>query len=257
MNKPSIIILAGKGTSTAILYHSISQHFTIEKVIQEQKESTSLFLKRRIKRYGFFKVFGQLLFQIFCAKPLQYFSKSRRNEILHQYQLKEIAIPIDKLIEVSSVNDPRCMEALQNLNPQIVLVNGTRIISKKTLQCIEANFINIHAGITPAYRGVHGAYWALAMQDAKNCGVTIHTVDAGIDTGKILAQANINITKFDNFTTYPLLQQAQGLLLLSPIINDVYNQKVLPQIENNLASKLWVHPSIWQYFYFRLFKGVK
>ena len=41
----------------------------------------------------------------------------------------------------------------------------------------------MHAGITPQYRGVHGGYWAVVNNDPEHCGVTIHFVDKGIDTG--------------------------------------------------------------------------
>ncbi len=257
MDKPQIVILAGNGTSTHVLYNYISQYFSIQKVIIENKESTSLFLKRRIKRYGIVTVFGQLLFQIFCAKPIQLLSGSRRKEILQQSNLQESPVPTNKTMHVNSVNEEQCIIELQKINPKIILVNGTRIISKKVLTSANAIFINMHAGITPKYRGVHGGYWALANADVENCGVTIHRVDAGIDTGSILAQATITITKADNFTTYPLLQQAKGLTLLPQIISNCISNPTANTITNTLPSMLWVHPTIWQYLYFRIKQGVK
>jgi methionyl-tRNA formyltransferase len=46
----------------------------------------------------------------------------------------------------------------------------------------------VHAGITPRYRGTHGGYWVLLNNDPGHCGVTIHLVDPGIDTGSIVAR---------------------------------------------------------------------
>jgi folate-dependent phosphoribosylglycinamide formyltransferase PurN len=54
---------------------------------------------------------------------------------------------------------------------------------------INSKFVNIHVGITPKYRGVHGTYWALVNNDVENSGVTVHFVDEGIDTGNIINQA--------------------------------------------------------------------
>ena len=51
------------------------------------------------------------------------------------------------------------------------------------LEAVPAVFLNTLAGITPSYRGVHGAYWALVQRQPDACGVTVHLVDAGIDTG--------------------------------------------------------------------------
>jgi methionyl-tRNA formyltransferase len=85
--------------------------------------------------------------------------------------------------------------------PSVVLVMGTRLIEEDTLRAANAPFVNYHAGITPKYRGVHGAYWARATGDAANCGVTIHFVDTGIDTGAILYQERIVPEPRDNFST--------------------------------------------------------
>ena len=84
----------------------------------------------------------------------------------------------------------------------------TRDLITATLHCHRIGAWD--AGITPLYRGVHGAYWALAEGRRDLCGVTVHRVDAGIDTGEVLAQVLIDPTPQDNFVTYPWLQVAEG-----------------------------------------------
>ena len=106
------------------------------------------------------------------------------------------------------------IDALNKFNPNIIVVNRIRIISAKVLERTSALFINAHFGITPQYRGVHGAYWSLIFDDKKNCGVTINKVDKGIDTGDIIYQDNITITKQDNFSTYPFQQYGVALVLM-------------------------------------------
>jgi methionyl-tRNA formyltransferase len=69
-------------------------------------------------------------------------------------------------------------------------------------------------GITPEYRGVYGAYWALLNNDVENCGVTIHKVDKGIDTGALIKQAVIQIGNRDNFKTYPVHQYGVAIGLM-------------------------------------------
>jgi methionyl-tRNA formyltransferase len=105
----------------------------------------------------------------------------------------------------------------------------------------------MHAGITPKYRGVHGVYWALANKDPQNCGVTVHLVDAGIDTGAIISQKNITVNPQDNFVTYPLLQLAEGIPLMKKAIEDILSNRLVIQPATG-ESRLWHHPTIWQYF---------
>ncbi len=202
-------MLVGKGISTNILYHSLKSEYNIEAIIQENGVPTKEFLKKRIKKVGFWKVAGQVLFQISIAKILNVTSQKRKKEILENYELNSDPIPSEKVLHVDSVNNAKCISSLQKTNPEIVIVNGTRIISKKVLDSIPVKFINIHAGITPKYRNVHGAYWALVNNDQENCGVTVHEVDSGIDTGNIIYQKTIDVTRRDNFSTYPLLQFAE------------------------------------------------
>ena len=256
MQFKKIVMLAGDGDTTAMVYNYFHEPFEIACVIIEQPVARKEFLKKRIKRLGWTKVAGQVLFQVLLAKPMKRASGSRIQEILQQYGLSTVPVPVPKTIWVSSVNSPACLEALQRLQPDLVIVHGTRIISKKILEGINATFINIHAGITPRYRGSHGAYWALANNDRENCGVTVHLVDPGIDTGNILAQGTIPLTPKDNFATYPYLQLGEGLRLLKDILIRMQSGEK-PGTSNPLNSALWHHPTLWGYLYHRLLKKIK
>jgi Methionyl-tRNA formyltransferase len=251
MNK-KIILLAGKGNSTHIIYHALKNEFDIVAIILEDPEKRSHFLKRRIKKFGLLKVIGQVVFHIAIATPLELASAKRIKEIIKEHQLNNKALPPDKVIRVKSVNDDKCLQILQRIDPEIVIVNGTRILSKSILQAIPAKFINMHAGITPKYRGVHGGYWALVNNDKSNCGVTIHLVDTGIDTGGVIYQQQIEITSQDNLITYPMLQLAAGLPLLQRAIADIL-QGTLTIVPGVGETRLWSHPTFGQYMYHRLF----
>lgn len=69
----------------------------------------------------------------------------------------------------------------------IVLAGYMRLIGPTILSQYEGKIINIHPSLLPAFPGRHG------IQDAvdygvKIIGVTVHYVDAGIDTGNIIDQ---------------------------------------------------------------------
>ncbi len=249
-------MLAQKGASTTILYNSLKNDFDLAAIILEKPVQRLEFLKKRVKKLGFAKVAGQVLFQFSIAKILHLQSSKRKKEILKQYGLNDEPIPEEKIIHVNSVNDKASLSLIKQINPELVIVNGTRIISKDILNCIAAKFINIHAGITPKYRNVHGAYWAVVHNDEENCGVTVHLVDAGIDTGIIIYQQKIEVTSKDNFATYPYLQLAEGIILLKKALPAIFENKIEFQ-KNNLPGKLWYHPTFWQYIYYRIVHNKK
>ena len=138
----------------------------------------------------------------------------------------------------------------------MVVVNGTRIIKKEIIETIDAPFVNTHVGITPKYRGVHGGYWALTENDIEHCGVTVHLIDTGIDTGGILYQDVIEITDKDTFNTYPYLQTVAAIPLMKKAVNDIAN-KTYKTRKTDLPSRLWSHPTIMEYLKYRILHSVK
>lgn len=245
MSKPSLVILATDGQSTNMLYHSLKDDYTIHVVLEERISRLEL-VEKRLKKFSVMDVIGQLMFQVFYLPVLRRNSNQRIKAIEKQYDLMSEVIPKDVISWVNSANSEQCCGLLKSLNPGVVVLCGTRILTSNTLNCVNVPFVNIHAGITPLYRGVHGGYWALANNDAKNCGVTVHFVDTGIDTGNILAQATIEITGDDNFTTYPILQLAKGIELLKGCLPSVFSGTAT--ITKPVGKgKLWYHPTLSQY----------
>jgi methionyl-tRNA formyltransferase len=111
-------------------------------------------------------------------------------------------------------------------------------------------------GITPLYRGVHGGYWALAMNDSAHCGVTVHLVDEGVDTGAVLYQSTIAVEGSDNFSTYPIHQIAKAIPMMRSAVNDAAERRLAPRAAGG-SSHQWYHPTLFFYLRQRLFKGVR
>ena len=251
-----VVILAGPGESTDILFHALDAKFGVAYIIVETPVSQQTLLKRRSKKLGYATVMGQILFKLLIAGPLSRRSQSRLNSIRQEAGLNKEPIPEERVIRVESVNSAECIARLQELAPAVIVVNGTRIISHQVLTSVSSTFINTHAGITPLYRGVHGGYWALANNDPAHCGVSVHLVDPGIDTGAIIAQALIYPTANDNFVTYPLLQLAAGLPLLKQAVRDALQGEVQLKPAPEGPSKLWSHPTLAEYLRIRRQTGV-
>lgn len=255
MKNKKIILLGGKGQSTNAVFNVLNKEYDVIPIIEE-KESLIVFLKRRIKRLGIITVVGQIIFQLVVPKLLTHFSKKRSEEIIKNNKINFSPIPSESINKVSSVNAQSTIEFIKKINPDLIIVNGTRIISKKVLQSANCKFINTHVGITPMYRGVHGTYWALVNNDPENSGVTVHFVDEGIDTGNIIMQKQVNITSEDNFSTYPLLQLSFGIKILVEAVENYFSENIAVLTKEG-DSKLYYHPTIWEYLYYRIARRVK
>lgn len=257
MKPGTIILMAGQGASTPMVYNFLRRHFTIEAVILEGRVPRRQFLERRARRLGWPTVLGQMLFRGFVIPWLHLTCRRRMRAIEREFGLDPSPIDPSKIVAVASVNSEEAVAVLRRVDPEIVVVNGTRIISEQVLGCVTATFLNTHAGITPLYRGVHGAYWALVEKDLPACGVTVHRVDPGIDTGGILEQGLISPTREDSFVTYPLLQLGVGLPLLKKAIEDIRAGRRGDRPAPPGASRLWSHPTLWEYLRNRARLGVR
>jgi folate-dependent phosphoribosylglycinamide formyltransferase PurN len=246
-----LAVLCGRGDTSAAVINHLQIEFGNFPILMETRESRRKFLKRRAKKLGYLKVFGQVAFMLLAVPLLRRKSMRRYQHIVRCEGLNLSQEVFANAIQVESANGANVEAWLREYEPDIVIVNGTRIIAKRILDASNATFINIHCGITPSYRGTHGGYWARVHQDSKRCGVTVHLVDPGVDTGKIYGQKLIEPNNSDNIVTYPLLQVAAAL----PVLVDAIKGKMSTSVPEG-KSEMWFHPTLWEYLFFGLKKGV-
>jgi methionyl-tRNA formyltransferase len=97
------------------------------------------------------------------------------------------------------MKDPEAFDQMVSLHPDlVVLAFVTDIVPGKVLAVPKLGSICYHPSILPRYRGASAINWAVINGETKS-GLTIFWVDAGIDTGDILLQKEVDI--FANETT--------------------------------------------------------
>ncbi len=242
----SMLLLGVDGDSTRIVYNRLAMEFGPFPAIIEQQISRRRLLRIRVRKLGFLAVASQLAFMIGVRPIIAHQAKGRIERIKSENRLDTSPIPEQLVSHVASVNSPETIELIAKFDPKVIVVNGTRIISREVLGSTRATFINTHAGVTPKYRGTHGGYWALYNNDPGRCGVTVHVVDPGIDTGDIVAQALIKPTREDSFVTYPYLQVAAAL----PLLLNAVRRALDGTLQTKAAageSAVWYHPGLLQY----------
>ncbi len=251
-----IVLLASDCPSTRIVYHAIFQVFPDVFVILEDRVSGHQLIRRRFRTLGVVTVTGQLLFMLIVLPLLRYRGAARIEIIKRDAGFSHAPIDGD-VLRVPSVNSPQARRELARLDPDVVVVNSTRIITKETLMVIRTHIINMHAGITPQYRGVHGGYWALNEGRPDLVGTTVHLVDSGIDTGSVVRQKTFQVSSNDSFVTYPYLHLKAGIPILICSIQDALDGRLTSESNPlNLSSVLRSHPTLWSYITGRLLRGV-
>jgi methionyl-tRNA formyltransferase len=248
-SQPTVVLLGDRGPATRALVHALARDLAgrAEVVaVLEAPPSRWHLARRRARRLGWPTVVGHVAFVGAVLPVLRWTGRARSAEIVDQAELD--TRPLNQPVLVPSVNDP------------VVVVHGTRIIASRVLEAVPAPFVNVHAGVTPRYRGVHGGYWALAEGRPDLVGTTVHLVDPGIDTGGILAQATFVPTRRDSVATYPWLHLAAGLPLLVEVVNrllDGQSPTPVDPLPGAETSTLRWHPTAWGYLARRVRRGVR
>ena len=214
-----VVLLVSHGMLGWAAINHLKRCFPDLTVIRESGETSREVLERRIRAVGFWRAHGQHWFEM-SKRVIWVFSRRRLREIWSNTGLQFAPDPAIELHDVSSVNSDECRTLLRARNPRVVAVYSTRIISRATLESVNAPFINYHAGINPKYRGQSGGYRALRDRDPENAGITIHLIDAGVDTGDVVYQAKCDFDHRDTFATYQHVQMAAALPWFARAIDD-------------------------------------
>lgn len=97
--------------------------------------------------------------------------------------------------------DAALTEATAEHSPDLVVSAGfMKILGAQFLSKFEGRTLNTHPALLPAFPGAHGVADALA-HGVKVSGCTVHLVDAGTDTGPILAQQAVPVLDDDDEET--------------------------------------------------------
>ncbi|MGC4116880.1 MAG: formyltransferase family protein [Myxococcales bacterium] len=94
---------------------------------------------------------------------------------------------------------PRLGERLAGYRPDwIVLAGFMRVLSPGFVQRFAGRIVNIHPADTREHQGLHGYAWAFERGLAET-KVTVHLVDEGLDTGRIVAQRAVESARRREF----------------------------------------------------------
>lgn len=98
--------------------------------------------------------------------------------------------PRSPLLSIGDVNDPRVAEAIDRIGPGLVVVSGTNLLKPPLIDAISrsARIVNLHTGISPFVKGgPNCTNWCLATRQFDRIGNSVMWIDAGIDTGNLIA----------------------------------------------------------------------
>ncbi len=109
----------------------------------------------------------------------------------------------------------------------IVLAGFMRVLTPEFLSAYPGRIINIHPSLLPAFPGVGAAKQALDY-GVKLTGCTVHFVDHGVDSGKIIAQRAVPVEAADDLAALSARIHAAEHELFVSALRDIAAGRVVP-----------------------------
>ena len=104
-----------------------------------------------------------------------------------------LALGVERVWQPASVRKPPFADELRALAPDLaVVVAYGKILPPEVLAIPRLGCVNVHASLLPRYRGAAPIQWAI-IRGEQTTGVTLMQLDAGMDTGPMLAHAELLI----------------------------------------------------------------
>jgi methionyl-tRNA formyltransferase len=177
-----IVLLCGNQPNHIALAHKVAAKHELIGIILEEKPTKGITLFNAIP-----KIIDKLFF-------------SEINNVWYQlmlhYKKNYKSFPQTEIFKTSSVNTTRVIEIIERLKPDLIMVSGTSLIRKPLVEMkFPKGIINLHTGISPYVKGgPNCTNWCLANDEFHLIGNTIMWIDAGIDSGNLIATETTNFT---------------------------------------------------------------
>ena len=135
-------------------------------------------------------------------------------------------------------NNTEFRAQLEALKPDAIVVVGYgRIIPQWMIDLPPLGNINLHSSLLPKYRGAAPVQWAIASGETVT-GVTTMRIDAGLDTGDILLQHEMNVTPEDTAVTLSPKLAAIGADLVVQTLRHLRDGSIHPQPQDHAKASL-------------------
>jgi methionyl-tRNA formyltransferase len=162
--------------------------------------------------------------------------RGRGGEISYS-PVKEVALVAKLTVhQPEKIRGQETQELLQGLAPDcIVIIAYGQIIPAKLLPIPKLGWINLHASLLPRYRGAAPINWAIVNGETRT-GLTTMRIDAGMDTGDMLLQHEIEIGRKETAPELAARMAEAGVPLMSETLRGLATGTIVPKPQHHAEA---------------------
>jgi len=146
-------------------------------------------------------------------------SKAKGLKFSYQFNIKKYV----SSFKSSKIAEAKILNLLKKENIKFICLAGfMKILSKNFINKFSGKIVNIHPSLLPKYKGLDTHIKAIQNKD-KITGCTVHYVTAKLDSGKIILQKKVKISKKDTPTSLAKKVLRQEHKLYPAAIKKIFN----------------------------------
>ena len=140
------------------------------------------------------------------------------------------------VIQPQTLRIPEALKQLAAFEADLFIVTAYgQILPQTALDIPTHGALNIHGSLLPRHRGAAPIQWAILEGDAET-GITLMRMDAGLDTGGMIATAKTPITKTDTAETLHDRLAEMGAALLTQSLSGILDGTLTPVPQDDSQS---------------------
>lgn len=241
MSKLNIIILCGKSPRHLYVANKLCQHANVLAIVQET--GSDLTLKKILKMLRPKRFFNKAWRWLRDRKR---YAGNKEAEFFFGKAEPKLSRP-ELLSEVPHINHPDVIDLTDSLKPDIIAVFGTSLLRGPLLTKGKLGIINLHGGLSPHYRGADCTFWALYNGEPDQVGCTLHYINEGIDTGKLIAHVSPEVKPNDDELTLFWRAVKESAEIYAEVLARIAQGEKFGQLQTEKGSLYQVKDRGWRH----------
>ena len=192
----------------------LERNIGVSAIVVERKRSRSNWVRfrKKVKKDGFFRAVVRFFHVCYL-----------RTTCLNIVQLGlKNGIPV---YWTDRFNSDACARILKSLRIDILAIASAPILKDYIFETARMGCLNAHPGWLPTYRGL-GAN-ANAVKNGDQPGISVHYIDSGIDTGRIICRERIPVNKGDTIAEINDRSVKRGAEIMADVIDRIATDSLM------------------------------
>jgi hypothetical protein len=217
-------------------------------VLRETSARKRKRILREVKRVGLLRFADVLAFRLcyrlFLAAQDREWERQAMDKLSREYAELPPSVPV---LVTSNPNSPAAQAFIAEAAPDVMIARCKTLLAQRIFSLAKAGTFVMHPGICPEYRNAHGCFWALALNDGGNVGMTLLKIDKGVDTGPVYGYFRCPVDERESHIVIQNRTVFDNLPAIAARLNDIVEGRAGSIDTRGRRSGEWGQPWLTKY----------